>query len=82
MIPLTQAILPLAVLSLIVFGSPLAEENKFKGLPTDLPSEGLHFQMTDNNRIYGSQDNSRISRILHEEFLMSDIALIQTVIWF
>lgn len=53
---LTQVLIPVALLSSVVFGLPLAEDNIFEGLAINLPSNEFHFKLTDSDRIFGGQE--------------------------
>lgn len=55
MFTLIQVLVPVALLSSIAFGLPLAEDNIFDGLAIDVPSDAFHFPLIDS-RIFGGQE--------------------------
>lgn len=58
MFTLTQVLIPVTLLSSVVFGLPLAEDNVVDDLALDFPSEDFRFAM-DENRIHGGQEATK-----------------------
>lgn len=54
MFTLTRVLIPVALLSSVVFGLPLVEDSIFDGV--DFPPNEVHLPVTENDRIYGGKE--------------------------